>query len=129
MQETTPNKYWEFLGADFDVGAKVGSVSCPPGDLEEELMPTGRCSCVARGLVARQRRVFDAGYYRSLNEPNVELVADDSVERAEGHKVFTRNGREIEADVVILATGFRVRDCESFIRSHRDHVAAPGRPC
>lgn len=78
MQETTPSKYWEFLGADFDVGAK--------------------------------RRVFDAGYYRSLNEPNVELVADDSVERAEGKKVFTRNGREIEADVVVLATGFRVRD-------------------
>lgn len=60
----------------------------------------------------KQRRVFDAGYYRSLNEPNVELVADDSVERAEGNKVFTRNGREIEADVVVLATGFRVRDCQ-----------------
>lgn len=42
----------------------------------------------------------------------MELVADDSVERAEGKKVFTRNGREIEADVVVPATGFRVRDCE-----------------
>lgn len=27
MQETTPNKYWEFLGADFDVGAKVNKSS------------------------------------------------------------------------------------------------------
>ncbi|POY76201.1 hypothetical protein BMF94_0721 [Rhodotorula taiwanensis] len=81
MQETTPNKYWDFLGADFDVGAK--------------------------------RRVFDAGYYRSLHEPNVELVADDSVERAEGNTVYTKKGRELKADVVILATGFRVRDCKS----------------
>lgn len=32
MQETTPNKYWEFLGADFDVGAKVNkSYACAFG--------------------------------------------------------------------------------------------------
>lgn len=57
--------------------------------------------------------MFDAGYYRSLHEPNVELVADDSVERAEGNTVYTKKGRELKADVVILATGFRVRDCKS----------------
>ena len=27
MQKTTPSKYWEFLGADFDVGAKVNKSS------------------------------------------------------------------------------------------------------
>lgn len=60
-----------------------------------------------------QRRVFDAGYYRALHEPNVELIADDSVERAEGNTVYTKKGRELKADVVVLATGFRVRDCAS----------------
>ena len=52
------------------------------------------------------------GYIRSLNEPNVELIADDVVVRAEGDKVYTRGGRELRADVVVLATGFKVRDCE-----------------
>lgn len=60
-----------------------------------------------------QRRVYDMGYIRSLNEPNVELVPDDAVIRAEGNKVYTRRGRELRADVVVLATGFKVRDCES----------------
>lgn len=54
------------------------------------------------------------GYIRSLNEPNVELIADDAVVRAEGDKVYTRGGRELRADVVVLATGFKVRDCESW---------------
>ncbi|GAA6022673.1 hypothetical protein JCM8202_005045 [Rhodotorula sphaerocarpa] len=60
--------------------------------------------------VGAKRRVFDAGYYRALHEPNVELIADDSVERAEGNTVYTKKGRELKADVVVLATGFRVRD-------------------
>ena len=65
-----------------------------------------------RDPIAKQRRVYDMGYIRSLNEPNVELIADDAVVRAEGDKVYTRGGRELRADVVVLATGFKVRDCE-----------------
>ncbi|KWU42716.1 FAD/NAD(P)-binding domain-containing protein, partial [Rhodotorula sp. JG-1b] len=60
--------------------------------------------------VSAKRRVYDMGYIRSLNEPNVELIADDAVVRAEGDKVYTRGGRELRADVVVLATGFKVRD-------------------
>lgn len=52
------------------------------------------------------------GYIQSLNEPNVELFSDDAVVKAEGTTVFTEKGHELRADVVILATGFKVRDCE-----------------
>ena len=62
--------------------------------------------------------MYDMGYIRSLNEPNVELIADDAVVRAEGDKVYTRGGRELRADVVVLATGFKVRDCESWPPLH-----------
>ncbi|GAA5884870.1 hypothetical protein JCM3774_002118 [Rhodotorula dairenensis] len=60
--------------------------------------------------VSAKRRVYDMGYIRSLNEPNVELVPDDAVVRAKGNTVYTRRGRELQADVVVLATGFKVRD-------------------
>ncbi|POY76202.1 hypothetical protein BMF94_0722 [Rhodotorula taiwanensis] len=60
--------------------------------------------------VSAKRRVFDMGYIQSLNEPNVELFSDDAVVKAEGTTVFTEKGHELRADVVILATGFKVRD-------------------
>ncbi|GAA6025490.1 hypothetical protein JCM10207_003379 [Rhodosporidiobolus poonsookiae] len=60
--------------------------------------------------IAAKRRVFDTHYYKALHAPNMELVADDSVERVQGDKVFTRNGKVVEADVIALATGFKVRD-------------------
>ncbi|GAA5966609.1 hypothetical protein JCM21900_001468 [Sporobolomyces salmonicolor] len=60
--------------------------------------------------VAAKRRVFDSGYYASLNAPNMELIADDTVTTVKGDKVFTKNGRVVKADVIVLATGFRVHD-------------------
>ncbi|BGP19132.1 hypothetical protein JCM10213v2_007219 [Rhodosporidiobolus nylandii] len=60
--------------------------------------------------VAAKRRIFDTTYYECLNADNMELVADDTVVSAKGSSVFTKNGREIQADAVVLATGFKVRD-------------------
>ncbi|BGP42595.1 hypothetical protein JCM10449v2_006607 [Rhodotorula kratochvilovae] len=60
--------------------------------------------------VAAKRRVFDTGYYDSLNAPNMELIADDTVTSVQGDKVFTKAGRTVRADVIVLATGFKVRD-------------------
>ncbi|BGP56832.1 hypothetical protein JCM8202_006020 [Rhodotorula sphaerocarpa] len=60
--------------------------------------------------VSAKRRVYDMGYIAVLNKPNVELISDDAVVRAEADKVYTKNGREVRADVVVLATGFKVRD-------------------
>ena len=54
--------------------------------------------------------MFDSGYYKALHSNNMELIADDVVTHAKGNKVYTKNGREVKADVIVLATGFRVMD-------------------
>ncbi|GAA5938055.1 hypothetical protein JCM3775_005325 [Rhodotorula graminis] len=60
--------------------------------------------------IAAKRRVFDSGYYESLGAPNMELIADDTVTSVKGDKVMTKAGRTVRADVIVLATGFKVRD-------------------
>ncbi|KAK4055872.1 hypothetical protein OIO90_003129 [Microbotryomycetes sp. JL221] len=60
--------------------------------------------------IATKRRVFDMGYYEALNNPKVELVADDSVESAKGNEVITKKGKRIPADVIVLCTGFRTQE-------------------
>lgn len=84
--------------------------------------------------IAAKRRIFDSGYYASLNNDNVELIQDDSVESLKEDSVVTANGVEVKADVVVLCTvrafvcdcssrwltsyssqGFKVQDCESFL--------------
>ena len=54
--------------------------------------------------IAAKRRVFDSGYYESLNSPKVELIQDDTVVTAKGHEVITKNGRHVPADVIVLCT-------------------------
>ncbi|WP_181159197.1 flavin-containing monooxygenase [Mycobacterium shigaense] len=44
-------------------------------------------------------------YYRALQQDNVELVTDP-VERITQHSVVTTSGRAVDADVIVLATGF-----------------------
>ncbi|GAA6009379.1 hypothetical protein JCM11491_004299 [Sporobolomyces phaffii] len=60
--------------------------------------------------IAAKRRVFDSGYYKALHSENMELIADDVVTEAKGNTVYTKNGRKVKADVIVLATGFRVMD-------------------
>ncbi|GAA5864250.1 hypothetical protein JCM8547_001307 [Rhodosporidiobolus lusitaniae] len=81
IQRKAPKEYWNDLYPDFDVYAK--------------------------------RRVFDTGppgYYDSLHLPHVSLLADDTVVSASGSTITTAKGKTIKADVVALATGFKVRD-------------------
>lgn len=56
--------------------------------------------------VACKRRIFDAGYIPSLNRDNVELTTDQAAEITEGG-VTLKSGRKIEADVIVLANGFK----------------------
>lgn len=62
--------------------------------------------------IAAKRRIFDSGYYKATNAPNFELLQGDSVTNVKGDQVFTKNGKQIRADVIVLSTGFRVHDCE-----------------
>ncbi|KAL4927249.1 flavin-containing monooxygenase [Aspergillus undulatus] len=54
-----------------------------------------------------KRRVMDTGYLACLHRTNMELVHDDPVKAITATGVRTNSGREIYADAVILATGFK----------------------
>ncbi|KAM0750918.1 FAD/NAD(P)-binding domain-containing protein [Meredithblackwellia eburnea MCA 4105] len=57
-----------------------------------------------------KRRIFDSGYVEATNNPKFDLVQDDAVVKLNKKSVTTLKGREIEADVVVLSTGFKVQD-------------------
>ena len=67
--------------------------------LLEKLRPSYRVMC--------KRLVYSPDYYEAIQHPNAELVTD-GIERVEPGGVRTREGRLIELDVLVLATGFRV---------------------
>lgn len=52
-----------------------------------------------------KRILFDNGWYKTLKQPNVELV-DEGVQRFGERSAFTATGREIPLDTVIYASGF-----------------------
>ncbi|KAL2825312.1 hypothetical protein BDW59DRAFT_146400 [Aspergillus cavernicola] len=54
-----------------------------------------------------KRRVMDTGYFACLHRENMELVHADPIETITTTGVRTQSGREIHADAVILATGFK----------------------
>ncbi len=53
-----------------------------------------------------KRMLLDNGWYRTLTRDNVQLVTDHVAE-VDGNRVIAANGEEHEADVLILATGFK----------------------
>jgi cation diffusion facilitator CzcD-associated flavoprotein CzcO len=53
-----------------------------------------------------KRKVLDTDYLKTLWRDNIELVANDPVERISDSGVVTKSGREVKADAIVLATGF-----------------------
>lgn len=53
-----------------------------------------------------KRMLLDNGWYRTLRKPNVELVSQ-RLSEVRGSTLIAGDGRAIEADVIILATGFQ----------------------
>ncbi|KAE8213216.1 hypothetical protein CF327_g3228 [Tilletia walkeri] len=80
IRKTAPKKYHEFLIPD----QKNLEVGC-------------------------KRRVIDQGYLKALNRPNIDLRNSGAKEIRE-HSVILDNGDEVPADVVVLATGFSIRE-------------------
>lgn len=70
-----------------------------------------------------KRLLLDNGWYRTMRRDNVTLVSD-LVAEVRPHSVLTRSGTEIEADVLIFATGF---DAVSFL-STLELVGRSGKP-
>ncbi|KAI8937760.1 hypothetical protein NX059_005460 [Plenodomus lindquistii] len=53
-----------------------------------------------------KRKVLDTEYLKTLWRENMELIANDSVEKITETGVVTKSGREINADAIVLAIGF-----------------------
>jgi 4-hydroxyacetophenone monooxygenase len=53
-----------------------------------------------------KRMLLDNGWYRSLKRSNVTLIAEHLAE-VQGRKLIASGGEEHEADILVLATGFR----------------------
>lgn len=64
---------------------------------------------VPKTIVACKRKVMDTDYLASLHRPNVELIHDDPVAEITESGVRTSSGRTIEADAIVLATGFQTQ--------------------
>ena len=53
-----------------------------------------------------KRMLLDNGWYRTLRKPNVQLIAD-RLQQVEGSSLIAGTGQTVEADVIILATGYQ----------------------
>ncbi len=87
---------------DFEARAK-GFIekSIPDPALRKALTPDSRFGC-KRGLVSD-------GFYPALTQDHVELVAEGLAEvRPRG--ITTASGREIDCDVIVYCTGYRIQD-------------------
>jgi len=72
------------------------------GDRAEELAPV----CVPDYPPFGKRPLLDHGWFRTVRRDDVELITDGIREITE-NAVVTESGREIEADVLLVATGFQ----------------------
>ncbi|BGO94276.1 hypothetical protein NBRC10512_002724 [Rhodotorula toruloides] len=59
----------------------------------------------------QKRRIIDYSNMTSaLHDPKFDLLFPDSIASAKGRTVITESGKEVPADVVVTATGFKVAD-------------------
>lgn len=69
--------------------------------LRRRLTPTYEPLC--------KRQVVSSSYYRAVRSPNAEVITS-AIERITPSGIRTADGRDVEADLLILATGFRAHD-------------------
>lgn len=84
-----------------DTARKFIHRSFPEGALRDALTPKSRYAC-KRGLVSDD-------FYPALLRDNVELVPEGLAE-VKPNAIVTAGGKEIEVDVIIYCTGYRILD-------------------
>jgi cation diffusion facilitator CzcD-associated flavoprotein CzcO len=89
------------MGQFEKIARKYIEETIPDPELREALTPDSRYGC-KRGLVSDD-------FYPALMRDNVELVAE-GLERVTPSGLVTSEGREIEVDVIIYCTGYRIMD-------------------
>jgi len=77
--------------------------------MEQELVdrPDLLAKCLPTYPPYGKRILLDNGWFAAITKPNVELVTDD-IDRIDPSGVVTTDGQLRDADIVILATGFKV---------------------
>jgi cation diffusion facilitator CzcD-associated flavoprotein CzcO len=74
--------------------------------IEEQIAdPALRTALIPDYPVGGKRLLISDDYYQTLNRPNVELVTS-GIDHFTPHAIVMRDGRQLEIDAVILATGF-----------------------
>ena len=68
--------------------------------------PELRAKLVPDYPIGGKRVLVSDNYYKSLNRDNVQIV-DAGIERITERGIVTRDGNEIEADLIVYGTGFR----------------------
>ena len=89
------------MGQFENVAIKYINKNFPPGPLRDAVTPDTPYGC-KRGLVSDD-------FYPALNRDNVELVAE-ALQEVKEHSIVTESGREIDVDVIVYCTGYRVQD-------------------
>lgn len=77
----------------------------PEGSLRDAVTPDSRFGC--------KRALVSDDFYPALLRENVELIAEGLAE-VKPSSIVTAGGREIEADVLIYCTGYRILDYDRF---------------
>lgn len=107
--------YWtkerDFGGFNVKTGAKTRAAWAKdaaeyikknsPAKYRDFLVPNSEIGC--------KRRVNDTGYLACLHQDNVELIYSDPVSEIFEDGVRTRSGRLVNADAIVLATGFETQ--------------------
>lgn len=83
------------------------------GDRAEELAPV----CVPDYPPYGKRPLLDHGWFRTVRRDDVEIV-NDGIREITENAVVTQSGREIEADVLLVATGFQPLNLVSPMEVH-----------
>lgn len=89
------------MGQFENAALKFINKSFPEGPLRDALTPTSHYAC-KRGLVSDD-------FYPSLLRDNVELIAE-GLQDVKANSVITASGREVDVDVIIYCTGYRILD-------------------
>jgi cation diffusion facilitator CzcD-associated flavoprotein CzcO len=70
-------------------------------ELRRKLTPSYTIGC--------KRILISNDYYPAVSKDNVELVTE-GIKEIRPRSIVTGDGREVEVDVIVLGTGFRIRD-------------------
>ena len=84
-----------------NVARKYINKVIPEGALRDAVTPSSHYGC-KRGLVSDD-------FYPALMRDNVELIAQ-GLHEVKANSVITSDGREVEVDVIIYCTGYRILD-------------------